>query len=196
MLTPQANISLFNGDTDSTLGVWALEESSTLAKKQRVRIKPLKSHRTYDRWNRNHGALGPWVKPDEHSTEKRNLAKPASNEMFSSWINQSKLVVAMERKGYKHVCQKQHRTVTIIALSSCFVNRETRGKVFAETWRECQILVSETTHYPGKDRRTSSLMSKGAWMKSFRILEGTVPFLLVINQSVQENTPANISVIT
>ena len=27
------------------------------------------------------------MKHDEHSTEKKNLAKPASNAMFASWVN-------------------------------------------------------------------------------------------------------------
>ena len=44
-------------------------------KKQSVRIKPLKSQRPYERWNRNQDALVPWMKHDEHSTEKQNLAK-------------------------------------------------------------------------------------------------------------------------
>ena len=37
----------------------------------------------------------------------------------------SKLRVAMERKGPKHVRQKQHRTGNVLALSSPFVNGET-----------------------------------------------------------------------
>ena len=43
--------------------------------KQCVRFKPLSSHRPYGRWNRNPVALVPWVKHDENSTEKQNLAK-------------------------------------------------------------------------------------------------------------------------
>ena len=37
----------------------------------------------------------------------------------------SKLLAAKERKGPKHVRQKQHRTGTVLALSSPFVNKET-----------------------------------------------------------------------
>ena len=44
-------------------------------KKQCVRGKPLNSLRPYWRWNRNQGALVPWVKNDEHSTEKDNSVK-------------------------------------------------------------------------------------------------------------------------
>ena len=51
--------------------------------------------------------------------------KPASNEMFAPWGNSAKTAAAMERKGPKHVRQKQHRTGTVLALSSPFVNRET-----------------------------------------------------------------------
>ena len=57
------------------------------ANNQRGRIKPLKCHQTYGRWNRDQGALVRWVKPDEQSTEKHNLEKPTSNEMFASWVN-------------------------------------------------------------------------------------------------------------
>ena len=43
----------------------------------------------------------------------------------------SKLLEAMERKAPEHIRQKQHRTGTVLALSSPFVNRET-GKVVTE----------------------------------------------------------------
>ena len=56
--TPPANISLLNGDLDSTLGVWTGKDPPLRAKKLSVRIKPFKSHRPYGRWNRNQGA---WV---------------------------------------------------------------------------------------------------------------------------------------
>ena len=45
----------------------------------------------------------------------------------------SKLLVAMERKGQKHIRQKQHSTGSVLALSSSFVNWVTGGKVVAET---------------------------------------------------------------
>ena len=51
--------------------------------------------------------------------------KPASNEMFDPWGNPVKSAGGMERKGPKHVRQKQHRTGTVLALSSPCVNRET-----------------------------------------------------------------------
>ena len=56
-------------------------------KKVSAKIKPLKSHRPYRTWNQKQGALLPWVKHDEHSTEKQNLAKPVSNALFASWVN-------------------------------------------------------------------------------------------------------------
>ena len=93
----------------------------------------------------------------------------------------------MERKGPKHVCQKQHRTGTVLALSSPFVNRKTWGKVVTEAWRECPIVVNETPHSPGNYQRSSSPVSKGAWMKRFRIFEDSAPFSLVIKQRIQEN---------
>ena len=43
-------------------------------KKQSRRRKPLKSRWPYGKWNRNQGPLVPWVKHDEHSTEKQNSA--------------------------------------------------------------------------------------------------------------------------
>ena len=55
--------------------------------KSSATIKPLKSHRPYGTWNKNQGALFLWVKHDEHSTEKQNLAKLASNALFASWVN-------------------------------------------------------------------------------------------------------------
>ena len=51
--------------------------------------------------------------------------KPVSLEMFVPGEILSKLLAAMERKGPKHVRQKQHPTGTVLALSSPFVNRET-----------------------------------------------------------------------
>ena len=54
---------------------WPRNDTILRAKKQSVRIKPFKSQRPYGRWNRNRSALLPWVKTDEHSTEKKNLAK-------------------------------------------------------------------------------------------------------------------------
>ena len=128
------------------------------------------------------------MKHDEHSTEKDNSAKTRFQRNVCSQGNPVKLLAAMERKGPKHVRQKQHRTGTVLALSSPFVNRDTCGKVVAESRRECPIVVSETPHSPGKYQRSSSLVCKRAWMKRFRIFEDSVPFSLVIKQSVQKNT--------
>ena len=69
------NISLFTGEPNSTLVVGHGKVPALRTKKQGVRRMPLKSHQPYGRWNRNQGALVPWVKHDEHSTEKDNLAK-------------------------------------------------------------------------------------------------------------------------
>ena len=63
---------------------------------------------------------------------KKIWPKPASNEMFAPLGNPVKLLAKIERKGPKHVRQKQHRTGTVLALSSPFVNWETRGKVVME----------------------------------------------------------------
>ena len=59
-------------------------------KKQCAKIKTLKSHRPYRMRKKNQSALLPWVKHDQQSTEKQNLAKPASNAMFASGVNMIK----------------------------------------------------------------------------------------------------------
>ena len=156
-------------------------------KKESVRIKPLKSYWPYGRWNRNQGDLVPWVKPEEHSTETHILANPHPTKCLLPWYILSKLLVAMERKGQKHVRQKQQRTASVLPLSSSYLNRETWGKVVTEAWQECHRVVSD----PTKSRVISMniiLHNKGVWKKKFRNFEDSVPFLLVINQSVQENT--------
>ena len=140
-------------------------------KKQSVRINPLRSHRLYGRQNRNQSALVPWVNPTNTALRKPIWPTAASNEMFASWEIPIKTAGGNVTKGQKHVHQKQHRTGTVLALSSPFVNRETWGKVVTESWRQCHLVVSETTHNPGKYQGISSLLSKGAWMKRFRIFE-------------------------
>jgi len=74
-------------------------------KKQSVRRNPLKSQWPYGRWYRNQGALVPRVKPDDTALRNTIRTTTASIEMFASWEILSKLLVAMERKGPKHVHQ-------------------------------------------------------------------------------------------
>ena len=51
--------------------------------------------------------------------------KPAFNEIFAPWGNPVKTAGGNGTETPKHVRQKQHRTGTVLALSSPFVNRET-----------------------------------------------------------------------
>ena len=83
------------------------------------------SRRPYGRWNRIQGALVPGVKPDEHRTEKKFGLQQIPTKCLLPGYMLSKLLVAMELKGQRHVRQKQHRAGAILALSSPFVNRET-----------------------------------------------------------------------
>ena len=74
------------------------------------------------------GIKGLWYR--ERNTTNTALRKtiwpkPAYKEMLAAWGNPVNLLAAMERKGPKHVRQKQQRTGTVLALSSAFVNRET-----------------------------------------------------------------------
>ena len=65
------------------------------------------------------------VKHDEHSTAKDNSEKnPLPTKCLLPGEILSKLLLAMERKGPKHVRQKQHRTGPVLAISSPFVTRE------------------------------------------------------------------------
>ena len=134
----------------------------------------------YCRWKRHQGALVPWVKPDEHSTEKHNLA----NSRFQwnvSFLGKSYQICWWQcNEKAKTVHQKQHHTGTELALSSHFIYRETWGKVLTEAWRECHIVVSETPHTPGNYQRTWSLMSKGAWVKKLKF--GGFSALLIGNK--------------
>ena len=158
-------------------------------KEQNVRRKPLRSHRPYGMWIRNQGAIEPSVKHDEQSTEKLNLAN--SHVQRNIWFLGKFYETACGNgtKGPNHFHQKQHRAGTVLALLTPFVNRESWGELDLEAWRESiNIVVSETSHSPGKYQQTSSLVSKRAWKKRSRIFEDSAPFLLVIKQSVQENT--------
>ena len=68
------------------------------------------------------------------NTALRNIIrpKPASNEMFASWVNPIKNGAGNGTKRPKTCPSKKHSTGTVLALSSSFVNRETGGKVFVE----------------------------------------------------------------
>ena len=57
--------------------------------------------------------------------EKHNSAKTRFQGNVCSQGNPVKTEAGNGTKGPKHVRQKQHRTGTILALSSPFVNRET-----------------------------------------------------------------------
>ena len=74
-----------------------------------------------------------------HERKKANTAlsniirtKPASNEMFASWVNPIKNGGGNGTKRPKTCPSKKHSTGTVLALSSSFVNSEAGGKVFAE----------------------------------------------------------------
>ena len=129
-------------------------------KKQCAKIKTLKSHRPYRMWKKNQSALLPWVKHDQPSTEKQNLAKPASNAMFASWVKTMNTAGGNGTKMPKPFLSETTCAVAVLPLSSSFVNRETWRKVFTEARRECHIVVSDTTHNPGKYQRTSSNLNK------------------------------------
>ena len=97
-------------------------------KKQNVKIKPLKSHRPYRTWNKNQGALLPWVKQDQHSTEKQNLPKQASNAMFASWVNPIKIAggngTKMPKTFLSETALCSGRVSTIIILREWGIMRE------------------------------------------------------------------------
>ena len=68
------------------------------------------------------------------NTALRKTIRPklASNEMLAPWGNPVKTAGNNGTKSPKHVRQKQHRTGTVLALSSPFVSRDTCGNVVAD----------------------------------------------------------------
>ena len=68
----------------------------------------------YREWNTTNTALRKTIGP-----------KTASNEMVAPWGKPVKTAGGLEPKGPKVVLQKQHRTGTVLAQSSFFVNSET-----------------------------------------------------------------------
>ena len=101
-------------------------------------------------------------------TAVRNKIWPTgnSNEMFASRVNPIKTPAINGMKRPK-ICPWETTPYrdclsTLITLRE----RETWGKVVAETWTKCHILVSETPHNPAKCQRTSSLVREHEWKES------------------------------
>ena len=91
---------MFEGKAlEVTTALWKLEEESRS-------FRAVSETRRTQHWERQFG----------QNRFQRNVCP---------WEILTKLLAAIERKCPKHVRQKQHRTGTVLALSSPFMNRET-----------------------------------------------------------------------
>ena len=75
----------------------------------------------YREWNTTNAALRKTIRPN-----------PLPMKCLLPGEILSKLLAALKRKSPKHGRQKQHRTGTVLALSSPFMNRDTRAKAVAK----------------------------------------------------------------
>ena len=114
----------FHWDPDSTLGVGAWGGSSPENQETKCEGKALEVMTALWKVEQESRCFGTVSETRRTQHRERQFTKTRFQRNVCSLGKYVKLLAEKERKGPTYVRQKQHRTGTVLALSSPFVNRE------------------------------------------------------------------------